>query len=82
MEGVLEDGVGLFYIRYVNESIVRRREDGVSGGSTFVEESDARAGYAIFVEGVDINVALTIFSPEEKSLIMIQREVGVTMFQR
>ena len=81
VEGVLEDGVGLFYIRYVDESIIRRREDRVSGGSTFVEEGDARAGYAIFVEGVDINLTLTIVSPEEKSLIMIQREVGVTMIQ-
>lgn len=71
VEGVLEDGVGLFYIRYVNESIVRRREDGVSGGSTYVEEGDARVGYAIFVEGVDINVTLTIVSPKKKSLIMI-----------
>ena len=82
VEGVLEDGVGVFYIRYVNESVVRRREDGVSGGSTFVEEGDARAGYAVFIKGVDINVTPTIVSPEEKSLIMIQREVGVTMFER
>tara|TARA_B100000212_G_scaffold337013_2_gene311204 strand:- start:39875 stop:40282 length:408 start_codon:yes stop_codon:yes gene_type:complete len=64
IKGVLKDGVGLFYIRYVNESIVRRREYRVSSGSTFVEEGDARAGYAIFVEGVDINVTLTIVSPE------------------
>ena len=79
VEGVLEQRVGVFDVGNVDELVVGRREDGVGVEPSFVEAGDPGAGSAVFVDGIDVNLAAPITGAEEKAIVAVEREVAVAV---
>ena len=81
VKGILEDGVRVFDVGDVNESIVRRWQDRVRSCAAFVEEGDPGTRVALFVERINVDMATTVVSAEEKFLISIEGKVSVSVLK-